>query len=90
MLWHSFLVKQAGGAGRCDALAEGHSIRAHWSPNAAISTPNLSFCRLEVPAGVTHQLVRQYLLHFGYAGTLAAFDAAAGLLPGSDAMPAER
>ncbi len=90
MLWHSFLVKQAGGAGRCDALAEGHSIRAHCSPNAAISTPNLSFCRLEVPAGVTHQLVRQYLLHFGYAGTLAAFDAAAGLLPGSDAMPAER
>lgn len=39
---------------------------------------------------MTHQLVRQYLLHFGYAGTLATFDAAAGLLPGGEAAPEER
>ena len=43
-----------------------------------------------MPAGVTHQLVRQYLLHFGYADTLRAFDAAAGVLPSDEAAPADR
>ena len=46
--------------------------------------------RLEMPAGVTHQLVRQYLLHFGYAGTLGAFDDAAGLLPDGGGAPPDR
>ena len=43
-----------------------------------------------MPAGVTHQLVRQYLLHFGYADTLRAFDSAAGVLPDDEAAPADR
>ena len=47
-------------------------------------------CSLHVPAGVTHQLVRQYLLHFGYADTLRAFDSAAGVLPDDEAVPADR
>lgn len=46
--------------------------------------------RLHVPAGVTHQLVRQYLLHFGYADTLRAFDSAAGVLPDDEAVPADK
>ncbi|BDA46674.1 Ran-binding protein 10 [Coccomyxa sp. Obi] len=33
---------------------------------------------IPIPAGVTHRLVREYLLHYGYADTLRAFDAAAG------------
>ncbi len=37
-------------------------------------------CSIPVSPGTTHQLVRQYLLHYGYADTLRAFDAAAGLL----------
>lgn len=49
-----------------------------------------SIGRLEVPAGVTHNLVRQFLLHFGYADTLRAFDSAAGVLPDGNAAPAER
>ncbi len=32
-----------------------------------------------MPAGTVHRVVRQYLLHYGYADTLQAFDAAAGL-----------
>lgn len=43
-----------------------------------------------MPAGVTHQLVRQYLLHFGYADTLRAFDSAAGVLPDDEAVLADR
>lgn len=39
---------------------------------------------------MTHQLVRQYLLHFGYARTLQAFDSAAGVLPDGADAPAER
>jgi Ran-binding protein 9/10 len=50
----------------------------------------VAWCRLHVPAGVTHQLVRQYLLHFGYADTLRAFDSAAGVLPDDEAAPADR
>lgn len=34
---------------------------------------------IPVPAGVVHQLVHSYLLHYGYAETLTAFDQAAGL-----------
>ena len=40
--------------------------------------------RIELPAGATHQIVRDYLLFYGYADTLAAFDGAAGLDPGRD------
>ncbi|KAI7842482.1 hypothetical protein COHA_003836 [Chlorella ohadii] len=32
-----------------------------------------------VSAGEVHQIVRDYLLHYGYADTLAAFDTAAGM-----------
>ncbi len=39
--------------------------------------------RIELPAGATHQIVRDYLVHYGYADTLAAFDSAAGVIPGS-------
>ncbi|EIE19632.1 SPRY-domain-containing protein [Coccomyxa subellipsoidea C-169] len=35
-------------------------------------------CSISIPAGVTHRLVREYLLHYGYADTLRAFDTAAG------------
>ncbi len=35
-------------------------------------------CSIPIPAGVTHRLVREYLLHYGYADTLSAFDSAAG------------
>lgn len=35
-------------------------------------------CSIPIPAGVTHRLVREYLLHYGYADTLHAFDSAAG------------
>ncbi|GLC55921.1 hypothetical protein PLESTB_001044600 [Pleodorina starrii] len=35
--------------------------------------------RLPVAPGITHMLVRQYLLHYGYEETLRAFDEAAGL-----------
>lgn len=34
--------------------------------------------------GTSHALVRQYLLHYGYADTLAAFDAAAGITAAAD------
>ncbi len=40
-------------------------------------------CRVELPAGATHQIVRDYLVHYGYADTLAAFDSAAGAIPGA-------
>lgn len=33
---------------------------------------------MSIPAGALHELVRGYLLHYGYADTLVAFDAAAG------------
>ena len=46
-------------------------------------------CSIDVPAGVTHQLVRNYLLFYGYADTLAAFDTSAGLT-GSDTTKLER
>lgn len=36
-------------------------------------------CRIPVCPGTTHQVVRQYLLHYGYEDTLRAFDVAAGL-----------
>ena len=39
--------------------------------------------RTELPAGATHQIVRDYLVHYGYADTLAAFDSAAGAIPGA-------
>ena len=39
--------------------------------------------RVELPAGATHQIVRDYLVHYGYADTLAAFDSAAGAIPGA-------
>ena len=35
-------------------------------------------CSISIPAGVTHRLVREYLLQYGYADTLRAFDTAAG------------
>ncbi|KAG2484878.1 hypothetical protein HYH03_016362 [Edaphochlamys debaryana] len=35
--------------------------------------------RIPVSSGTSHQLVRQYLLHYGYEDTLRAFDEAAGL-----------
>jgi len=35
--------------------------------------------RVDVDAGATHRVVRDYLAHYGYADTLAAFDAVAGL-----------
>ena len=35
-----------------------------------------------VSAGEVHQIVRNYLLHYGYADTLAAFDTAAGMAEG--------
>lgn len=34
---------------------------------------------IKVSTGVVHQVVRKFLLHYGYAETLKAFDAAAGL-----------
>ncbi len=37
--------------------------------------------RAEVNTGATHRVVRDYLAHFGYADTLAAFDSVAGLEP---------
>lgn len=42
------------------------------------------WCSIEIPAGVTHRLVRNYLLHHGYAGTLAAFDNASGANAGAE------
>ena len=39
--------------------------------------------RIELLAGATHQIVRDYLVHYGYADTLAAFDSAAGVIPGT-------
>ena len=39
--------------------------------------------RIPIPAGVTHRLVRGYLMHFGYAHTLSVFDSAAGSTPDS-------
>ncbi len=36
-------------------------------------------CRAEVNTGATHRVVRDYLAHYGYADTLAAFDSVAGL-----------
>ena len=41
--------------------------------------------RVDLPAGATHQIVRDYLVHYGYADTLAAFDSAAGAIPGGAA-----
>eukprot|EP00198_Chlamydomonas_reinhardtii_P005705 XP_001695041.1 predicted protein [Chlamydomonas reinhardtii] len=40
--------------------------------------------RIPVSPGTSHALVRQYLLHYGYADTLAAFDAAAGITAAAD------
>ncbi|GIL63043.1 hypothetical protein Vafri_17192 [Volvox africanus] len=36
--------------------------------------------RIPVSPGITHEIVRQYLLHYGYEDTLRAFDEAAGLI----------
>mmetsp|Transcript_31838 Transcript_31838/g.82435 ORF Transcript_31838/g.82435 Transcript_31838/m.82435 type:complete len:483 (-) Transcript_31838:738-2186(-) len=41
--------------------------------------------RMEVAPGVTHSIVRDYLTHFGYGSTLAAFNAAAGFREGEEA-----
>ena len=41
-----------------------------------------------VSAGEVHQMVRGYLLHYGYAQSLAAFDVAAGMV-GAQAAEAE-
>lgn len=35
-------------------------------------------CRVSVSPHTAHQIVRQYLLHYGYGDTLGAFDAEAG------------
>ncbi|KXZ54134.1 hypothetical protein GPECTOR_5g234 [Gonium pectorale] len=45
---------------------------------------------LPVSPGVSHQLVRQYLLHHGYQDTLAAFDEAAGLAEQAQAASGSR
>ena len=54
----------------------------------ALGAPTLprrpALCRVELPAGATHQIVRDYLLFYGYGDTLAAFDGAAGLDSGND------
>ncbi|KAK9826873.1 hypothetical protein WJX81_006034 [Elliptochloris bilobata] len=42
--------------------------------------------RAEVDAGAMHRVVRDYLAHYGYADTLAAFDSVAGL-DGSESVP---
>lgn len=34
---------------------------------------------MPLPSSAAHEAVRSYLLHYGYAATLEAFDAAAGL-----------
>lgn len=47
----------------------------------------ISTCSIAIPAGVTHRLVRNYLLHYGYAKTLRAFDSAAGISPDADSQP---
>ncbi|GIL69885.1 hypothetical protein Vretifemale_659 [Volvox reticuliferus] len=44
--------------------------------------------RIPVSSGVTHKLVRQYLLHYGYKETLCAFDEAAGLAREAQQQPA--
>ncbi len=54
----------------------------------SVSMPPLTHARfahsrVELPAGATHQIVRDYLVHYGYADTLAAFDSAAGAIPGA-------
>ena len=50
-------------------------------PNSRCCNPTL--CKLgrraEVDAGATHRVVRDYLAHYGYADTLAAFNGVAGL-----------
>lgn len=50
-------------------------------------TGALCACSIAIPAGVTHRLVRNYLLHYGYAKTLRAFDSAAGGSPDVDSQP---
>lgn len=41
-----------------------------------------------MPLSVSHDVVRRYLLHYGYAGTLHAFDRDAGLVPCTVTPPA--
>ncbi|KAK9806165.1 hypothetical protein WJX72_003712 [[Myrmecia] bisecta] len=43
-----------------------------------------------MPPGATHQIVRNYLMYYGYSNTLAAFDAAAGLIAGEEASTSSR
>lgn len=45
-----------------------------------LPSPHLSPfpCRVSVSPHTAHQIVRQYLLHYGYGDTLGAFDAEAG------------
>lgn len=45
----------------------------------ACSASSCGCCSMAVSAGDAHQLVRNYLLFNGFGGSLAAFDAAAGV-----------
>lgn len=38
--------------------------------------------RIELQPGASHKVVRDFLVHFGYGNTLAAFDSAAGNIGG--------
>ena len=60
------------------------TLLSSWTPIISVD-PDLSRLpdRIELPAGATHQIVRDYLVHYGYADTLAAFDSAAGVIPGA-------
>lgn len=58
------------------------------SPSPALRPPPslLPPCSAaRVSAGDVHQIIRGYLLHYGYAASLAAFDAAAGMAALDDA-----
>ena len=60
------------------------SLSTHKGESFALTA--ISICSIAIPAGVTHRLVRNYLLHYGYAKTLRAFDSAAGISPDADSQ----
>lgn len=82
-------VRSSRGGARRSVMRAGESHQQHGTlrPNPFSTPPMLPSpppptCThthsVPLPAGVLHDVMRGYLLHYGYADTLAALDAAAG------------
>jgi hypothetical protein len=65
------------GLGQCSSRRR----EVWWLLCGCLFTPSCFYCpppRVELSGGCVHEVVRAFLLHYGYADTLTAFDQAAG------------